>query len=262
MSNDIPDELLTAYVDGELEAGERARIEQAIAEDARLARRVARHRALRARLRNAFDGALREPLPQRLVNAAKFGPAGPAQIIDLARVRAERARRPERRRLPGPHRGVAAVAASLIVGVGAGLLTAHLAGSAALTEYRDGSLLASGALDRALNEQLASATPAAGAVRIGLSFRARSGGYCRTFMLDKHHGLAGLACADKQHWRILTLLGSDTVGAPGGSATATAAYRTAASAMPAALLQAVNERISGEPLDAAAETKARRDGWH
>jgi Putative zinc-finger len=260
MSNDIPDELLAAYVDGELEADERARIEQAIAEDARLARRVARQRALRARLRNAFDGALREPLPQRLVNAAKVGPAGPAQIIDLARVRAERARRPERRRLPIPRRGVLAVAASLIVGVGVGVLSAHLAGGSALTEYRDGSLLASGALDHALNDQLASATTAAGALRIGLSFRARSGGYCRTFMLDNHRGLAGLACEDRQRWRIVTLLGADALGAPGGSATP--AYRTAASAMPAALLQAVNERISGEPLDAAAEAKARRDGWH
>jgi hypothetical protein len=36
----------------------------------------------------------------------------------------------------------------------------------------------------------------------------------------------------------------------------------AASSLPPALLQAVNERISGEPLNAAAEAKARSNGWH
>jgi Putative zinc-finger len=259
MNTNIPDELLTAYVDGELEGTERARVEQAIAHDARLAQRVAQQRALRGRLRKAFDGALREPLPQRLVNAAKLeGRSGPAQIIDLARVRAERARRPERRRIPIPSRTAVATTASLIVGLGAGLLIEHLIAGASLTEYRDGTLLASGSLNHALNEQLASATPGSGAVRIGLSFRAKSGGYCRTFMLGSNRDLAGLACKEQQRWRILTLLGADTPNAPRSAQ----AYRMAGSAMPAPLLQAVNEHISGEPLDAAAEAKARRSGWH
>ena len=33
-------------------------------------------------------------------------------------------------------------------------------------------------------------------------------------------------------------------------------------AAPPLLLQAVNERISGEPLNAMAEAKARGNGWH
>jgi hypothetical protein len=37
--------------------------------------------------------------------------------------------------------------------------------------------------------------------------------------------------------------------------------RLAGSALPPPLLQAVNERISGEPLDAQAEAKARSNGW-
>ena len=259
MNTSIPDELLTAYVDGELEGTELERVEQAIAHDARLAQRVAQHRALRGRLRNAFDATLREPVPQRLVNASRLdGPVGPAQIIDLARVRAERARRPERRRIPIPRRAMAAVAASVMVGLGAGLLIEHLITGAPLTEYRDGALLASGSLDHALNDALASAAPASGAVRIGLSFRAKSGGYCRTFVLDSNRALAGLACREQQRWRILTVLGTDRPSAAGGAQ----GYRMAGSAMPAALLQAVNEHISGEPLDAAAEAKAQRNGWH
>ena len=259
MSTHITDELLAAYVDGELSEAERARVEQAIARDARLAQRVAQQRALRGRSRKAFEGVLREPVPQRLVNAARLEPlSGPAQIIDLARVRAERARRPERRRTPIPRRAALAIAASLLVGLGVGLLAEHLIVSAGPTEYRDGALLASGQLNRALNDQLASAAPGASAVRIGLSFHAKSGGYCRTFVLDDNRALTGLACREQEHWYILTLLGAEASVSAAGSQ----GYRMAGSAMPAALLQAVNERISGEPLDANAEAKARRSGWH
>jgi hypothetical protein len=249
MSTHIPDELLIAYVDGKLGEAERVRVEQAIAHDARIAQRVAQQRALRGRLRNVFDGVLRESVPQRLVNASRLdSSAGPAQIIDLARVRAERARRPERRRVPIPRRAVLAIAASLAVGLSAGFLIDRLLAGGALIEYRDGALLAGGLLDRALSEQLAGATAARSAVRIGLSFHARSGGYCRTFVLDS--GLAGLACKEPRQWRVLTLVGTD---APG---------RAAGSPLPAPLLQAVSERTSGEPLDAASEIKARHNAWH
>jgi hypothetical protein len=242
MSLEIPDDLLCAYVDGQLNETERARIEQAIARDARLAQRVAQQRALRGRLRNVFDGALRQPLAQRRVNAARLeSSSGPAQVIDLARVRAARARRTERRRIPLPRRAVMVIAASLLVGAGAGLMLEHLIVKAGPTEYRDGALLAAGALNRALNEQLATAAPGAGAVRIGMSFHAKSGGYCRTFVLDNSRTLTGLACREQDRWHILALLGADA---------------------PAILPQAVNERISGEPLDANAEARARRSGWH
>jgi hypothetical protein len=40
------------------------------------------------------------------------------------------------------------------------------------------------------------------------------------------------------------------------------AYRMAGSELPPLLLQSVSENISGEPLDAAAEMRARGAGWH
>ena len=49
----IPDDLLSAFVNGELDGAERQRIEQAIAHDRRIAQRVARHRALRGKLDSA-----------------------------------------------------------------------------------------------------------------------------------------------------------------------------------------------------------------
>jgi hypothetical protein len=280
----IPDDVLAAYVDGELEGAERERIEQAIAEDAQLAQRVAQQRARRDRVRGVFDGVLREAVPRRLAQAAKWAaPAGPAQIIDLARVRAERARRGNNGQRQLKVRRYS-VAASLAVGLVGGALIQWLSAPAALTEIRDGSMLAHGALARALNEQLAASPGAAAQVRIGLTFRARSGSYCRTFTISASRALFGLACRSQQQWQVLTLVGSDSpagaaatvassaaaspavagpaLAGPASAGVASASPRLSASTLPPALLQALDERISGEPLNAAAELKARNNGWH
>ena len=278
----IPDDVLAAYVDGELEGAERERIEQAIAQDAQLAQRVAQQRAQRDRVRGVFDGVLREAVPRRLAQTAKrAAPAGPAQVIDLARVRAQRARRGNNgQRQLKVHRY--SIAASLAVGLVGGALIQWLSAPAALTETRDGSMLAHGALARALNEQLASSAASAAQVRIGLTFRARSGNYCRTFSISASRALFGLACRAQQQWQVVTLVGTDSTVAPGiapGPGIAGAAVggagpggsgvgatgqslRLSVSTLPPVLQQSVDERISGEPLNAAAELKARNNGWH
>jgi len=253
----IPDEMLAAYVDGELEAAERARIEQAIAQDALLAQRVAQQRALRDRLRGAYDGVLQEAVPQRLAHAVKRGaPTGPAQVIDLARVRAERARRGNGQRQVKLRRY--GVAAGLAVGLMAGILIQRLAAPGVMTEFHDGALLARGALAQALDEQLASSALPGAAVRVGLSFRSRAGNYCRTFTFNAGRSLVGLACREQDQWQLLNLMAAEGSAAPG----ATQGMRMATSALPPALLQAVNDHISGDPLNAAAEAKARSAGWH
>jgi hypothetical protein len=253
----IPDELLTAYIDGELEGAERARVEQAIAQDAQLAQRVAQQRALRERLRGAYDGVLQEAVPQRLQQAARLGaPAGPAQVIDLASVRAERIRRSNGQRQMVKVRRYG-IAATLAVGLMAGLLIERLASPGALTELHDGALLARGSLARALDEQLAGAAAAGAPVRVGLSFRSRSGNYCRTFALSGSRPLAGLACREQERWQLVNMVAAEGPVAAGGQN-----MRMAGSSLPPALLQAVNERISGEPLNAATEAKARSNGWH
>ena len=65
------DETLMAYVDGELDEAARTAIEAAMAADSTLSTRVAEHRALRARLRSAFDPVLEEPVPEALLAAAR-----------------------------------------------------------------------------------------------------------------------------------------------------------------------------------------------
>jgi hypothetical protein len=249
----IPDEILAAYVDGELAGAERARIEQAILHDARVARRVAYYRALRARMRTRFDGALHEPISQRLLHTGRASaPTGTAQIIDLARFRAERKRRAERHRFLQSHR--IAIAASLIGGLLMGMLAERLITADALTEYHNGALIARGMLAQALDNQLASNPVPGSQIHVGLSFKAKSGSYCRTFSVSDDHGLAGLACHAQAQWHVLTLVGTGTTGGTEG-------IRMAATASAPVLMQAVKQRISGAPLDAQAEERARGSDW-
>lgn len=241
------EETLSAYADGELDAATRAALEAALATDPQLAQRVARHRALRARVRDAFTPVLAEPVPERLLASVRG--AAPAQrtgnVVPLER-------RP-RARWSWPQWG--AMAASLIVGVLLGPLLLRPSAPQAPLETSGGRVLASGALASALSQQLASAQPAGAPVAIGVSFRARSGGYCRTFVLHEAQALAGLACRFGTAWQVVTLAQSETPGAAGGG------YRQAGSALPPAVARTLDELIAGEPLDAAAEAAARERGW-
>jgi hypothetical protein len=250
---DIPDEQLAAYLDGELEGSERIRIEQAIRSDARLARRLAQFRARRSRLRGGLEALRHESVSRRILQPGRsMAATGSAQVIDLARVRAERKRRTERSRLRLSRR--MAVAGSLAVGLLLGLLAERLLPDAALTQYRDGALFAHGALADALDEQVGSTALLGSSVRIGQSYKGKEGHYCRTFSIREIHALSGLACREQQHWRVWTLEGAD-----GRSGNVHLARGTTSLSPPVA--QAVGERTSGAPLDAQAELNAQRSGW-
>jgi hypothetical protein len=123
---------------------------------------------------------------------------------------------------------------------------------------RGGQLLARGALARALSTQLASDQSPSAAEQIGVSFRARGGMYCRTFALSDAHSqdrtLTGLACHERDTWQLEVLTPGESRHAPG-------AYRMAASQAPKAVLQALEDKIAGEPLDARGEAAARQHGW-
>ena len=65
------DEELHAYADGQLPEARRLAFEQAMARDPALAAHVAEVRRQNASLRDALDGLLAEPVPQRLLDAAR-----------------------------------------------------------------------------------------------------------------------------------------------------------------------------------------------
>jgi hypothetical protein len=234
------DETLMAYADGELDPAERAAIEHAMQADPAIAAAVARHRALRQDIAAAFAGILDEPVPERL------HPPPPAPVVQLDAARAARAAAPAPapRRWSWPEWG--ALAAMLMVGVLVGKVVPG-GGQAAITG-NGGQVVAQGELAAALDRQVGGKD--AGTVRVGVSFAARDGQYCRGFVMGSS---AGLACRADGQWRIPVLA---EAGAQGQGA-----YRQAGSDLPPAVLDAIDARIAGKPLDAAGEEAARARGW-
>jgi hypothetical protein len=234
------DERFYAWLDGELSGEEAAAMAARVAADPELSRMVEEDRALKARLAAAFGPVAEAPAPERLQDAARGG-VGDARIVDFATETDARQARPR-----GPAQWMA-MAASLGVGVliGASLLNR---GPDAPVEAQAGALYAAGDLETGLNAQLANA-PADGPVRIGITYRDRSGSICRTFTAE---GSSGLACRDRDRWRLEAMVGS--------AATAASDYRMATSIDPV-IADRIASSISGEPFGPAQEQAAKRRGW-
>jgi hypothetical protein len=209
---------------------------------------VARHRALRQDIAAAFAGILDEPVPARLQPpaAAPAAPAAPVVSLDAARAAraAQAAPAPARRRWSWPEWG--ALAAMLMVGVLVGKVVPQ--GAQPAIAGNGNQVVAQGELASALDRQVGGKD--AGAVRVGVSFAARDGGYCRSFVMGTS---AGLACREGGQWRIPVM--AET------GAEAQGAYRQAGTELPPAVLDAIDARIAGKPLDAAGEEAARMRGW-
>lgn len=238
------DETLMAYADGELDAATRAAIEDEMAHDPQIAHAIERHRNLGRDLRAAFDPMLDEPVPENLVAAANAAPAlKPADIVSI-----DSARRPIRRRWSWPEWG--AMAASLLIGI---VITRLVTSTDDNVVARDGHMFAAGSLATALDQQASGVSIESG-VHVALTYRAKTGDYCRTFTMTEPAAFAGIACRQGGRWRLDTLAGVESTEASGN-------YRMAGTAMPPAILQTVQDSIAGEALDATQEAAARERGW-
>lgn len=240
------DETLMAFADGELDEPRRAEIEAAIARDPELARRVSRHRELRARLGAAFAPVLEQPVPASLETAARGdASASPATRGNVVQFPARVARAPA---TPWRGREWFAMAASLVAGMF--LSWRFLSPASAPLVANEGALVARGELASALESQLAGEQSGSSAVLIGVTFAANGGDYCRTFIL-RDTATAGLACREQGEWHVPV---TNEIDLPAGELRQ-------ASSMPPAILEAIDARLAGEPLDAAAEKAARDDRW-
>jgi hypothetical protein len=252
----IPEETLMAYVDGELDPAARAQVEAAMRDDPQIEKYVEQQRALRAKIQHAYAADLAEAVPERLVAAAHGrGPVSDPHVVDLGQARAasESKSLPLRWRQP-QWRPIVSMAASLLIGIGVGFLAWRNSDSNMIQDAH-GALVAGGPLAQGLSSQLAGDRSPASAVEIGLSFLAKSGDYCRTFAIVGKASSAGLACRHAQRWEVRALAQSGAVKDDGSE------YRTASSSLPPAIATAVEEQISGEPLDRTGEIAAREQGW-
>jgi hypothetical protein len=223
-----------------------------MAADPQIASRVAAHQALRKTLQSGFDKVLDEPIPEHLIAAARGTSRVRSETRVVVPLRPRRARSITLPNWAWPHWGT--IAASFVLGALVWHFGTDWYSSGPLTE-RDGQLLAAGALDKALSNQLASAQPAQAPVQIGISFRSKGGNYCRTFQVREHTNLAGLACRDQDKWRLEALAQSNA------SAGAHSEFRPAGSGLPPSIAQAVDQAIDGDPFDAKGEALAKADQW-
>jgi hypothetical protein len=244
---ELSDETLMAFADGELPGSEAARISAAMADDPDLRRRVERFRSVRRALRSTYDAVAKEPIPERL--RALLGEVSTdtpvtqsAPVVAIA---------PKRRQIAVGPPVWAALAASLIVGVIAGRISASANDSLLIAEA--GQVRAGAALARVLDTRLASAPENIDAnLRVGLSFRNQDGALCRTFSESgAESGVSGLACRADDAW-LIRIAAAD--------AGASTEYRQAGSGAPAVLAM-VDALMAGEPLDEAQEAEARANHW-
>lgn len=244
----ITDEVVMAYADGELDPEAAAAVANEIERNPELARKVEQHRALRKQFGAAFDPVLDEPIPARLTAVISEKPL--ATVTQLSQKKSSGTSQSFRESLKW-----LPIAASVAFGVllGAFLFNDNRNGIVADTD----GVPAQGNLARALTEELASRPTPDFPVRIGASYEANSGDYCRTFIVADKGNFAGLAChpknSDRDAWRIRVLVPVES--------TSDANYRTAASAMPPAVLDQVNKEIKGEPFDAEQEARIVSRGW-
>lgn len=246
----IDEETLMAFADGQLSGPQAEAVAAAVAGDPVLAEKVAQHRQLRETMASAFAPVLDEPVPPSLAAAVSQSARNTSgDVVDFAAEKQARAIR----RTPFIQR-LGSIAAALVVGLFAGQLVDLPGGGGNLVKGSDGNLVASGKLASALDSQLASDNPQAlgSPVRIGLTF-AGGDGYCRTFSAVRADSLSGIACRQDGEWRLRMAT------TPDGQRADAPDYRMAGA--DDVIMQSAQALMRGDPLDSAAEQRARAGGW-
>lgn len=224
----ITDEMLSAFLDGELSEEEHARVNAAIAADPQLEARVSTLDVATRRFAAAIRETDRAPMP-----------AGVDELLrpETDNVVAFKPRKKEQPKWAAP----AAIAASLLaLVVAAGLLRGGPGGG-------ERAMIATGPIDkgsplhRAL-DRTASADAAridGASVRPVATFRITGGALCREFLAsDEKRGVRAVACREDRQWRVK--IAAEEAAAPNG-------YQTA-SGPGAAIGAFVDSAIQGDAL--------------
>jgi hypothetical protein len=235
----VTEEQLAAYADDELSGEEKARLEEAIEADPALNAKVEKHRALKTQLSAHFAPVFDEKVPDHLAamlkTASEDMQADTAQVVSFAKERQKRGLAQSLRRwapIAGP-----AMAACLVVAIIQPWQSASL-----IDGYADGELA------NVLDTQLTSTQSANPDQRILLSFEDADGEFCRAYQTGRE---GGIACRDDQGWAIECSFALEESQAT--------EFRQAGSLSD--IMAAAQEMAQGDALDAAAEAKAKAQGW-
>jgi surface antigen len=273
--NPISDEVLMAYADGELTLDERRHIEQRLKLEPALRARLAPFVETREQIANAFDHALDEPLPQRLLDTVlrnrviypAWSTPPPRKLSTADRVRdaignALSMLSPAALGFtPAMAAGMALV---LAVGVTGGWMAARSKTAPSLLSASGSTLVANGALAEALETapSRSLSDPATRNVRIVpvLSFRTADGTVCREYRAREDgakRDRAGLACrATDGQWHVTLHVETPKQTAPAGNA-----YETASGTSVPSVDALVESMMTGEALGAEDEHALIARNW-
>lgn len=236
----LNDELIGAYLDGELDAEKRALVEVWLAQDKGAAARFERMRASDEHVRGALP-RVRASGDDPMVKLIMEGPD------NVVRGAFQAANRPWAKR-------AAAIAAACVIGVFAGRLTASnavLIDAGLDPEMRVGAAL-DHILDTAASGSHASVTGAR--VDVALSMRTGDGILCRQFrMTSGDRASDAVACRDGDQWRVLV---QSVAGANPSDD-----YQTAGAGQVGAIDAAIEGLRGVVVLDAAEERALIGVGW-
>jgi anti-sigma factor RsiW len=268
--NAISDEMLNAFLDGELPEAERARVAAALADDAEVAARFAQLAQADAALQKAWPLAA-APLTDGM-NAAldqlvaarnrQTASASESTVVSLDERRKQAAAAAKQSTPPRARWQSWSLAASILVVVGAGLLYMNRqppsAMPFALIPSTEAALPVGHPLTVTLDETASgtlrewdNAAKSKGTIYPVLSFVDQAGALCREFEIaDGAAVVMGVACRRSAGWQVEALADAQ------GRSTTTSGYVPASGAVPAAVSAAVERLMQGEPLSADAEAQA------
>lgn len=245
------DEELMAYADGELDEDRAMALDQALVEDEALAERLAVFLDTRSIAKEAWAPALKEPVPDHLIQRVRDLAAAEAQaqpdetVIAFPPPRAPQAQAPLWR-MP------LAASVALAVGLGAGLMLAPntdgAPGGIEIARLADPQIIA--ALDTVPSGDDLVLASGARVAPIATYFDGRQA-LCREFEFDRADGITivSVACQSDGQWDVQLAIAAapadDTGYAPASSLDALNAYLTASDAGAPLSLEAEAEALSG-----------------
>ncbi|HEY7672461.1 MAG TPA: hypothetical protein VIC71_09605 [Gammaproteobacteria bacterium] len=248
------DELLSAFIDGTLPPGRAAVLKRRLEVEPALAARLRKLAQADAAVRNAYAPIAAEPLPQRVLDLIDAGQAAgkpDAGVVDLA------ARRRVRGLRLAPLPVSLAAGIALAVGVSLGYLGTSRAPAPDVVLIANAGAIASGTPLYEALETTASATTRE--IERGVSvtpvftFRSVDGDYCRQVdIASARGGGEALACRRDGGWRFEAVSFTAATTTNGG-------FRPANRS--SVIDAAIDERIEGYPLDAAAEEVLIEQRW-